>query len=103
MKPVRRAQRYFPSECLDCTDNNRQENQNLLESFVGKPYNKWSPEALRLLSEQQFRDLITGQLGDGLVADSSHIKFTIKLEERVRGQLIKVTQGDKNLRIKLGQ
>ncbi len=78
-----------------------QEQQALVDSFVGKPVTQWSPVALGYLNKQQFRELCLTQLGDGKSVDRSHIKFTFKLEEKVRGQLIKMTPGDPNLRVNL--
>ena len=73
------------------------ENQTLLDSFVGKPYSKWSHAALKLLTKEQFRALILEGVGVSSVADRSHIKLTMKLEEKVKGQLLQLMKGERNL------
>ncbi len=42
-----------------------QEQQTLVDSYVGKPYSKWPFEALQLLTKQQFRQLVLDQIVEG--------------------------------------
>ena len=59
------------------------ENQALLDSYVGKPFSQWSLAALKLLTKEQFRAIILEGVGVTSVADRSHIKITMKFEEKV--------------------
>ena len=73
------------------------ENQALLDASVGKPFSQWSHAALKLLTKDQFRALILEGVGVTSVADRSHIKITMKMEEKVKGQLLHLMKGERNL------